>query len=356
LFTQDAEKVHDRFTKIGKSLGDNYFSKLAVSTFLGYENKMLEQNVDGVSHKNPIGLAAGFDKDANLTQILPSVGFGHMEVGSITNKPYEGNPQPRLTRLPSSKSIIVYYGLKNEGVTRIVGKLSDLRSEIPLGVSVAKTNSDDTATKEGGIKDYFECFKKVAISGVGDYVTINVSCPNTFGGEPFTDRKSLEKLFKVLKKVKFKKPLYVKMPIEKTKSEFGELCEVLVKYKVNGVIIGNLAKSRDNSALTKKDKMKAKRVQGGLSGKATWDLSNNLISHTYKNFGKKLTVIGCGGVFSAEDAFKKITLGASLVQLITGMIYEGPQLIGDINHGLVKLTNENGFKNIKEATGTNSNP
>lgn len=353
LFTQDAEKVHNRFLNLGENLGKNFITRFSTSYLFNYENEMLNQTVDGVFYKNPIGLAAGFDKNARLTQILADVGFGFEEVGSLTNKPYKGNPPPKLTRLPKSKSIIVYYGLKNNGVDEIIPRLSKLNFEIPIGVSVAKTNSKDTAKIKGGINDYFECFKKVVISKVGAYITVNISCPNAFGGEPFTDKISLEKLFIKLDKVKTEKPVYVKMPIELSLSKTGELIEVLKKHNVQGLIIGNLAKDRQNPKISSQDYYKAKEIKGGLSGKPTEDLSNKLIEFAYKNFGRDFTIIGCGGVFSAEDAFKKITLGSTLIQLITGMIFEGPQLIGDINRGLFKIMKEKGFRNIKEAIGTN---
>ena len=218
----------------------------------------------------------------------------------------------------------------------------------PISISIGKTNSTKTASQKAGIEDYYDCLKEFANAGIGDFYTINISCPNTFGGEPFTTPESLDPLLKKLQMVKTNKPIFLKMPINLEWKEFKQLLEIALKYKVNGVIIGNLNKDRQDPAI--KDII-PEHVQGGISGKVTWALSNKLIYQTYKAYGKKLIIIGVGGIFSAEDAYKKIKRGASLVQLITGMIYEGPQLIGEINQGLVELIKRDGYKNISEAVG-----
>lgn len=302
-----------------------------------HENPKLEQSICGIKFKNPVGLSAGFDKDANLLNTLPDVGFGFMSVGTVTYKPYEGNPRPRLYRLPKSKALVVYYGLKNIGVREIIKKLRKYelkkKENFPIFISIGKTNADYTASETTGIKDYFDCLNQVIKAGVGNVYEINISCPNTFGGEPFTTAAKLEKLLKKLYTLKIDKPVFLKMPIDKKWSDFKKLLEVAVKYKVNGVIIGNLQK--DHKHKTIKDEIPEK-IKGGISGIPCKDVSNDLISRTYKTYGKKLVIIGVGGIFSAEDAIEKLERGASLVQLITGMIYQGPQLIGEINEAITK--------------------
>jgi len=352
FFKFDPEFIHDGITFFGKLLGSNPLTKFIIKKALYYSNPKLEQNILGINFKNPVGLSAGFDKNANLLSILPEVGFGFEEIGSITLNSYEGNPKPRLYRLPKSKGIVVYYGLMNFGVKKIIERikrhLKHMNKEMKLGISIAKTNCKETAKEENGIEDYYQCMKYVEENNVGDYYTINISCPNTFGGEPFTTEDRLERLLKKLSTLKKTKPVFIKMPINLSIEDFDKLLKVIIKYKMDGVIIGNLTKVRDSELI--KDPI-PENLKGGISGKPTFELSNKLIAYTYKNYKDKLIIMGVGGIFSAEDAYLKIKLGASLVQLITGLIFEGPQLIGEINRGLVKLLEKDGFKNISEAIG-----
>lgn len=349
FFRLDPELVHDGISNFGWCLGRCGFLRRLTSGFFKFEHPRLKQRLWGLNFLNPIGLSAGFDKNAKLVNILGSVGFGFMQVGTVTLKSYGGNPKPRLFRLPKSKALVVYYGLKNIGVKRIVKRLKNKRvSDLLIGVSVGKTNSKETANTKGGILDYYDCLKLVKESGVADFYTINVSCPNTFGGEPFTTPIKLDKLLSKLMSLKLKKPVLIKMPINLKWFAFKKLLDVCVKHNVAGVIIGNL--NKDHKDVNVKDVIPS-HVKGGVSGRPTWRLSNDLISKTYQSYGEKLVIVGVGGVFSADDAYEKIKRGASLVQLITGMIYEGPQLIGQINRGLVELLERDGFKSIGDAVG-----
>lgn len=350
FFEFDPEFVHDHMTLSGRLLGSNSFTRNITRQMFFFEHPSLKQKIADLTFHNPIGLSAGFDKDANLVNILPDVGFGFMEVGTVTHKPYEGNQKPRLYRLKKSKALVVYYGLKNLGIVEIAKKLKKYKvKNFPISISIGKTNCKETSSDEAGIKDYYDCLKYAANENVGDFYTINISCPNTFGGEPFTTPDRLDNLLKELVKVKTKKPIFIKMPINLDWKDFDELLKVAIKYKVTGVHIGNLNKNHKDPNVF--DEIPS-HVKGGISGRPTWRLSNNLISKTYQKYGDKLIIIGVGGVFSAEDAYEKIKRGATLVQLITGMIYEGPQLIGDINRKLVDLLHRDGFKNISEAVGS----
>lgn len=349
LFLLDPETVHDLIAQTGSFLGKFWITKFLTRKLFSFQDTKLSQTISGITFRNPVGLSAGFDKDANLVNILPDVGFGYMQVGTVTLKPYKGNPKPRLVRLPKSKGIIVNYGLKNIGITKVIAKLKKRKEQkFPLSISVGKTNSPQTAKDRAGINDYSSCLNKIIKSGIGDFYTINISCPNTFGGEPFTTPSKLTKLLKKLYSLEIDKPLFIKMPINDEWPEFKRLLEVAIKFRVTGVIIGNLNKDHKDASI--KDSIPS-TIKGGVSGKPTWKLSNGLISKTYKAYGKKLVIVGVGGVFSANDAYEKIKKGASLVQLITGMIYEGPQLIGEINRGVSDLLKKDGFENISEAIG-----
>lgn len=350
-FKFDAEKVHDLFIKTGEGLGSNLLSRTITSSFFGYKNNALNQNILGIDFSNPVGLAAGFDYDGRLTQILPSVGFGFSTVGSVTLGSYEGNPKPRLSRLPKSQSILVNKGLKNLGVKAIIDNLKNKNFSIPLGFSVAKTNCERTASEIEGVNDYVGSLKALEKSNIGDFYEINISCPNAFGGEPFTTPKKLDKLLKEIDKLKIKKPVFLKMPVDFSIIETKKLCDVAVKHNVQGLIFGNLTKNRNNPLLNKSEISQLKNNKGALSGLPTKDLSNKLIAFSYKNYKKRFVIIGCGGVFNANDAYQKIRLGASLIQMITGMIFNGPSVIGEINEGLVKLLKRGGYRNVGEAVG-----
>jgi dihydroorotate dehydrogenase len=345
FFMIDPEKVHDTMLLFGRILGSNPLTRGMTSLFFNYSNKKLEQNILGIEFPNPIGLGAGFDKDAQITSILPDVGFGFAEVGSITGEPCEGNPRPRLWRLKKSRSIVIYYGLKNDGCEKISARLANKRFRIPIGISVAKTNCKETVDVDAGIKDYVKAYKSFA--DIGSYTTINISCPNAFGGEPFTDPAKLEKLLKETDRIKTKKPVFLKISPDLDKKEIDKIIEVSSKHRVDGFICSNLTKKRDSPKIID-EKVPDK---GGISGKVLDELADELIYYVYKKTKGKKIIIASGGVFDAEDAYRKIKLGASLVQVITGMIFEGPQTISQINQGLVKLLEKDGFKNISEAVG-----
>lgn len=351
-FKFDPEFIHDRILTLGAIFGRFRITRNLTRIVFSYKSSLLTQNVCGLKFVNPVGLSAGFDKDANLINIISDVGFGFSEIGSVTYSSYEGNPKPRLYRLKKDKGLVVYYGLKNEGVVAISNKIKKKyirRVDFVLGVSIARTNSKKTAGLKEGIIDYVNCLNYLVQNKIGDYYTINISCPNTFYGEPYTTPESLEKLLYEIKKIKTNKPIFLKMPINMPWVQFDQLLKVIIKYNINGVIIGNLNKDRNSEYITEAfpDSLK-----GGVSGKPTEKLSNELIFKTYQKYSKRLVIIGVGGIFNAEDAYEKIKFGASILQLITGMIFNGPQLIGQINRELAELIKRDGFKNIQEAIGT----
>ncbi len=346
FFLQDPEKVHDRMIKFGHHLGKYKLTRVLTSLCFNYQNKILKQDILGMHFKNPVGLAAGFDKNAYLTDILPAVGFGFIDIGSITGEPCAGNPKPRIWRLPKSKALVVNYGLANEGCEAVKRRLYKKVFQVPIDVSVAKTNCKETATLEGGIKDYVKAYQELL--SIGDFITVNLSCPNAYGGQPFNEKARLDKLLTALEKVKTTKPVFLKLSPELKEKEIDEIITVAKQHKIQGFIIANLSKKRED----KKILDKGVPMVGGLSGKLAEEKADKMIDYVYKKTKGKFVIIGCGGIFSAEDAYKKIKLGASLVQLITGMIFEGPQLISEINQGLVKLLRKEGYKNISEAIGT----
>lgn len=349
-FLFDPEKTHNQAIKLGAKLGSFSFGKKMIKSVCYYKNERLKQKICGIEFENPIGLSAGFDKNAELTSIYEQIGFGFAEIGTITFRPYKGNEPPRLLRLPKSKAILVNYGLKNDGSNIIIDRIKNAeKNSCKLGISIGRTNAQDTATAEGGIADYIQCVRKVKESNVGDFYTINISCPNMSGTESFIEPKHLDELLKAIRELDIAKPILLKLPISIEWNQLEKLLEVATSWSIDGVIIGNLNKDRENPEII--DEIQSSITKGGISGKPTFTRSNELIHKTYEKFGEKLVIIGVGGIFSGKDAYEKIKHGATLVALITGMIYNGPQLIGEINEELVKLLDKDKFENIREAIG-----
>lgn len=337
LFFFNPEDVHHWFVSLGGLAGRTKVLKKLVEMIYGTPNS-LPLMVDGITYQGPVMLSAGFDYNAHLSEILYSIGFSGEEVGSVTARPCEGNPKPRMRRLINSQSIQVYKGLRNDGVESIIQRIKTKKipKDFVLGISIAKTNDAKAATMEEGIADYFYSLKRLTEEKMGDFYTINISCPNAFGGEDFTTPDRLELLLKELKGITHQKPMYVKMPINLEWDKFKDLLDVIKKYQFKGIVIGNLNKNyNDVSDLSEKPA----EFRGGLSGAPCRDLSNELIKKTREYFPDNFTIIGCGGILSAEDAMTKIKLGADLLQLISGMIFTGPQLLGEINQAYKESTN-----------------
>lgn len=356
LFLFDPEWVHDLFIKIGVILGSNALTRWATRIWFYYENPILKQEILGIKFKNPIGLAAGFDKNARLTQVMPEVGFGFMEIGSVTGRPCSGNEGKHLWRLPKSKSLIVYYGLTNDGAEPISKRLAEEKFAIPVGISLAKTNDQETITTEAGIKDYLMAYQAFLQAGVGNYFTINISCPNTFGGEPFVEAERLNLLLSAFAKIREEssdrpKPVFIKLPPDLDELKLDEIIALARKFEIDGFISANLTKDRGNPLVRDQIKDFLPTDKGGLSGQIAKGLADKQIRYIYQKAGKEFVIIGCGGISTAQDAYEKIKAGASLLQLITSMIYEGPQVVSEINQGLAELLKQDGYKNISEAIG-----
>lgn len=352
FFLLDPEFIHDIMVSRGKFLAKTPLIKLMGSKLI-YKDASLKQRVARINFENPIGLAAGFDYNADLTQTLYYLDFGFQSVGTITNSAYAGNPYPRLGRLPKSRSLMVNKGFKNKGARAIAEKLKDMRPFIPVGISVGVTNSAEIKTIDEAVKDVVTALKTFEIAGIkNSYYEINVSCPNLVNMKHlnFYSPKNLDALLSAIGRLRIKKTVFVKMPIDKTNREVSMMMATIVKHKfVDGLIFGNLQKNKKDPSLVQSEVRKFK--VGNFSGKACEQRSNELIEFAYKKYKDRFVIVGCGGVFNGQDAYRKIKLGASLIQLITGMIYQGPQVVSQINLELIELLKKDGYRNIKEAVG-----
>ena len=352
LFLIDSESIHGKTVSFGHWLGGRKHINKIISSIFRVDSQILEQSIFNLKFVSPVGLAAGFDYEGRLTQILPSIGFGFGTVGTLTHFPYEGNAQPRMGRLPKSRALMVNKGFKNLGVEQTLTNLEKYRFVYPVGISIGKTNTDKHKTLHEAVNDVVSAFKIAESSNTPFlYYELNISCPNLKGSVEFYDPEHLDNLLNAIGALKISRPVFVKMPISKSDSEIVSMMSVVVKYPyIKAAILGNLQKDRSHPTLVREEVEKF--PNGNFSGFPCRDRSDELIALIYREFGEKIKIIGCGGIFSAEDAYKKIKLGASLLELITGLVFEGPQLVSEINYDLVKLIQKDGYTSISEAVGT----
>ena len=358
IFLMEPEQAHYSMKRIGVFLGSNPITRFITSLFFNYGHKSLNTEVNGIKYRNPVGLSAGFDKDGELTKIYPSLGFGLAELGSFTGEVCPGNAGRRLFRMVKSKAIVVWYGLNNQGAEVISERLKDANfGKLRVGINAAKSNITPEFVLEESIRDYTKTM--TLFKDIGDYFTVNISCPNTQDGEPFVNPDYLNALLTAInEKIRTitDKPIYVKLAADMTLEEINIIVDACIEYGIDGVVLTNLAKPQYNSEHLPEEYPTVKGLlpkgKGAMSGKPLQRISTDVIRHVYRRTRGKLTIIGVGGVFSAKDAYEKITSGASLLHMITTMIFDGPQNISEINRGLVKLLKADGFNSIEEAVGS----
>lgn len=295
------------------------------------KNKQLEREVFGLKFKNPVGLAAGFDKNAELIDDFSHLGFGFIEIGTITPKPQDGNPQPRLFRLPKDQALINRMGFNNEGIDAAVERLKNRKSGIIVGGNIGKNK---VTPNENAVDDYLICFEK--LYDVVDYFVINVSSPNTPGLRELQEKEPLMKLLNTLKEANQKKlkakPLLLKIAPDLTESQLDDIVSIVKEVNLDGLIISNTTIDRNLTT----DKQIVEQIgAGGLSGAPVKEKSNKVLQYV-NNALPELPIIAVGGIMSGKDAVEKLKLGASLVQVYSGLVYKGPNLIGEINKAIVK--------------------
>ena len=358
IFLMDPEQAHYSMKRIGVFLGSNPITKAFTSLLFDYGHKSLNTEVDGIKYRNPIGLSAGFDKDGELTKIYPNLGFGLAELGSITGEICPGNPGKRLFRMIKSKSIVVWYGLNNMGAEKLSARLKGQKfGRLRVGINAALSNMSSKFDLDSSIADYLKTM--TLFKDIGDYYTVNISCPNTQEGEPFVDKDKLDALLTAINKhirPITAKPIYVKLAADMSEQEIDTIVDACVEHKMEGVVCTNLAKPKYNTEHRPDEYPTTKGLlpagKGAMSGLPLQRISTNVVRHVYRRTRGKLTIIGVGGIFNAKDAYEKITSGASLCHMITTMIFDGPQNINEINRGLVKLLKADGFRTIAEAVGS----
>lgn len=358
IFLMEPEQAHYSLKRMGVLLGSNPVTKWLTALLMDYNHKSLAITVDGIDYRNPVGLSAGFDKDGELTKIYPSIGFGLAELGSFTGEICPGNPGKRLFRMIKSKAIVVWYGLNNEGSETISKRLAgEDFGRLRVGINAANSNLTPEFDLEMSINDYLKTMK--LFKDIGDYYDVNISCPNTQDGEPFVDKKNLDALLtRINEEIRpiSDKPIYVKLAADMTLDEIDTIVDGCIEHGMDGVVCTNLAKPQYNTEHRPEEYPtvdgRLPKGKGAMSGLPLQRISTNVIRHVYRRTRGKLTIIGVGGIFTAKDAYEKITSGASLLHMITTMIFDGPQNINEINRGLVKLLKKDGFETMAEAVGS----
>jgi len=332
LFWFDPEQVHHfTFTFIRLIIKVPFVSKL-IKKLYAVEDARLERQVFGLTFKNPVGLAAGFDKNAVLYNELSHFGFGFIEIGTVTPKGQPGNPKKRLFRLKDDQGLINRMGFNNDGVQAAIVNLRKNKGNIIIGGNIGK----NSRTKpEDYTKDYLECFN--ALHPYVDYFVLNVSCPNVGSHAKLNDKDYLEELIRAVQKAnnsyKTQKPIVLKIAPDLNNNQLDEIIELVMNTKLDGVIASNT--SIDRSKLKVSQERLEELGNGGLSGLPIKDKSTRVIKYLSDHSNKAFPIIGVGGIHSVEDALEKLNAGADLIQLYTGFIYEGPKLIKAINKALL---------------------
>ena len=334
FFLFDPEKIHHFTFSLIKSV-----SKIpgipAVFRFLfQVNNKKLERNLFGLTFKNPVGLAAGFDKNAVLYNELANFGFGFIEIGTVTPKAQEGNPKKRIFRLKADNGLINRMGFNNNGLEAAIENLKANKGKIIIGGNIGKNTS---TMPDGYTQDYLTCFE--ALHPYVDYFVLNVSCPNVGSHAKLTDKDYLIELITKVqalnKTFKIQKPILLKIAPDLNNLQLDEVIEIVAETKIDGVIASNTSVNREGLIAT--EKQLETIGNGGLSGKPIKDRSTAVIKYLAEKSNKSFPIIGVGGIHSAEDALEKLKAGADLVQIYTGFIYEGPSLVKKINKAILDL-------------------
>lgn len=332
FFSIDPERIHHlvfKLIKFSQSIpGIPFLTRLIYVT----KNQKLEREVLGIKFPNPVGLAAGFDKDAKLYKELSNFGFGFIEIGTITPLAQPGNDKPRMFRLPEDQALINSMGFNNEGISGAIERLKNRPKDLIIGGNIGKNKN---TPNEQATSDYEKCFE--ALYAYVDYFVVNVSSPNTPNLRALQEKEPLKQLLQHLQSLNNnkpkQKPILLKIAPDLTNEQLDDIVEIVLDSKIAGVIASNTTISRANL------KTSATRIEeigmGGLSGKPLTKRSTEVIAYLSKKSNKSFPIIGVGGIHSADDAIEKLNAGASLVQLYTGFIYEGPALIKAINKRII---------------------
>ncbi len=333
FFSLSPEKAHYRAINLFDTAMKLPGGKSIINQLYNYQDPSLEREVCGLKFKNPVGLAAGFDKDGKFYHQMAKLGFGFIEIGTVTPLPQAGNPQPRLFRLPSDRALINRMGFNNDGVDAMVARIKKMGK--PQGTILGGNIGKNKVTpNDKAVDDYVTCFKKLRKHV--DYFVVNVSSPNTPGLRELQDKKPLTHILSTLKDLNAsrgkKRPIFLKIAPDLTRKQLDDIVDIVQDTQIEGLIATNTTTNR--SGLTTSADELSEIGNGGLSGAPIQKKSNSVITHLRKKLPADFPIIGVGGIDSPEEAEKKLKKGSTLIQVYTGFIYEGPGLIKRINQHL----------------------
>ena len=342
----DPETIHNIILKI-LSFIDTYPLVFLLNKIYSVSDLRLNVSISRVTFRNPVGLAAGFDKNATCPKSLSCFGFSHIEVGTITPLAQEGKPRPRIFRLVKDSALINRLGFPNKGINVIKPNLTrEAKRNYVLGINIGPNSK--AVEEQTADKDYVFCMQE--LKNLGDYFTINISSPNTQGLRDLTAKKSLnhllKEIFKEKKRSKIKMPIFIKISPDLNQNQLDDALDIIMQYPLGAIIATNTTIERPKSL-----KSKNKNETGGLSGEPLKNISTNMIKYIYKKTKGKLPIIGVGGISNTQDAIEKIKAGASLLQIYTGFVYEGPGVVKSINMGILKYLKQNNLRSITELIG-----
>ena len=332
LFQADPEAAHERALNLAGTLGRCRVARDAVETMFAVEDRRLRQTVFEIEFANPVGLAAGYDKNALGLELWPALGLGFVEIGSVTARAQPGTEPPRLFRQADQRALINRMGFNNDGAEAISARIPPPPHRIPIGVNVGK-NRDVELARAG--ESYADTIR--ALRDRADFFVLNVSSPNTPGLRKLQDKEMLDAL---LAQIHERLPILLKIAPDLTFDQIDDVVALAQKHGLSGIVATNTTVDHPTPP------------EGGLSGAPLRARATECIRHIHRQTKGRMPVIGVGGVFTAEDAYEKIRAGASLVEIWTGMVYEGPAITRNINRGLLRLLARDGFDNIAEAVGT----
>ena len=337
LFSLDPEIAHDLAIKSLK------FNPLPSNMFEVEDEEILNNKVFGKDFPNPIGLAAGFDKSAEAYNSLLKLGFGFVEVGTVTPQKQFGNPKPRIFRLEDDHALINRLGFNNDGMEIVKDRLDSEKKKGIIGVNIGPNKETKDQKKDFclGLKNFFD---------TADYITINISSPNTKGLRDFHDQEKLEELLfafnKIKKDSKSEIPLLLKVSPDIKDDNISNIVDVAKKNNISAIILTNTTNGNRNNLISE-----YKKEEGGLSGEPLKKISTDLIKKFYRELNGEIPIIGVGGIDSGKSAYEKLVAGASLLQLYTGFVYKGPSVVKDIKKELIQILKSEGFNNIKDVIG-----
>ena len=334
MFGLDAEKAHYKTVSLFRFALKMPFGKSIIKSLYNFQSPKLERKLFGLTFKNPVGLAAGFDKDGKFYKEMSNLGFGFIEIGTVTPKPQDGNPKPRLFRLKEDEGLINRMGFNNDGVDAMVERLKKFKpKDVILGGNIGKNK---VTPNEEAINDYVICFEK--LFDYVDYFVVNVSSPNTPGLRDLQDKGPLtailSKLMALNNAKENPKPILLKIAPDLTDSQLDDIIDIVEETKIDGVIATNTTISREG---LKTSEETIKEIgNGGLSGKPVMKRSTEVIAYLYEKSKGAFPIIGVGGINGPEAAKEKLAAGASLIQVYSGFVYQGPEMIKKINAALAE--------------------